>query len=241
MFQKEIKQYRTFRKLFMTMMSHCNKSLNVKSPYAVIVYQQSPGDHQKETARGETWDGVIVGCMILYHTRAFPGQIWLETSICYSFLIFRFRWKFRETSVNCGPSTSVSFRDVRSLFSYNLPTPVLSSSVLSRFASLIYFCLRFFRSCTVSPSNITTKCNKILPDIFHENWLMCCGIATHSHFCVQGAEINESLIPFQGHATKFWNAFCEAEKKSLMVLWPGIRWRKRVKIKSKQNIATDCS
>ena len=127
-----------------------------------IVYRQSPGDHQKEAAKCGTRNGVIFRWTILHHFRQFRHKYgWKVHLICF-FSIFRFRWKFRETSANCELSRSaVSFRDIRSSFVSNLSTFVGSSSVFSCFESFnfFFFCRRLFLSCTVSSSYITRKCN----------------------------------------------------------------------------------
>lgn len=79
---------------------------------------------KRRKARRETeWLFDVRSCITFGQFRDKYG--WKVQVLCFS--NFRFRWKFREISVNFEPSTSVSFRDVRYLFVYNLSIFVIRS------------------------------------------------------------------------------------------------------------------
>jgi hypothetical protein len=129
-------QYNTFRTLFVAMMSYCYKSISTKSLYAVhrvptVAWRPPERNGEKRDVRTNiisVYDGVS-------HMGISSTNMTENVHLLF-FLIFRFRWKFRENFVYCQPFTSISFGDVRSLFFYNLSIFVLSSSV--------FFCFAFF-------------------------------------------------------------------------------------------------
>ena len=100
------------------MMSHCNKSLNAIR--LIAVYRVPTVAWRPSQRIGERRD-VRRNNISVYDPVSHlgtSGTNMAENSICYA---------FRDTSVNCEFSTSVSFRDVRSLFVYNLSIFVVSS------------------------------------------------------------------------------------------------------------------
>jgi len=161
-------QNSTFRTLFVAMMSHCNKSVNAKSLYAVhrvptVAWRPPERNGEKRDVRTNNFS---VYDRVSY--MGISGTNMTENVHLLFFLIFRFRWKFRETFVNCQPFTSISFGDVRSLFFFNLSIFVQRSSVFFCFASFSFFLPAAFPSLRHLIVKHNTKIQLILPDIFHE-------------------------------------------------------------------------